>query len=387
MAGVPGPRPRRRRAPGLLAVGWAVAAGIALAPGPARAGTPDLSTIVLAQTLPGLVAEPPGPSNGPITEANASAVDPEDVAAVDRDLANGSLTGYVRVWSHDPPDGDDAIIVAYTWDNPDEAAGFVAGAEHSAQVAGDPFFDVPGIPAAVGFSGALTLSGAPSTVRTVVFARGSTAFGVELVTTTGDITTSEAIEVAARQAAAAPGPAVAPLSPSSTPPGSYELGEGIVFLLIPGIAIGIIAVSVSRSRNRRRPDYPPSPLPAPPPVLPPEWRPTEVTPSAQGYWDGTTRWDGTGWKTVEPWAKGRQTGRSTAGGDDVGHLVAEGAAVEVAVEVVPEEVGLAGEPADAAGGEVSAVEGLEEGQDDDVGQPDHPVELLGDDGPVGGVVR
>jgi len=311
----------------MLASILACLGGLTLAPVPAAATTPDLSTVVLADALPGMVAAPPGPHNGPITQQTVSQFGASDAAVMDGPLANGSMSGYTRLWSQEPPNGDFAAIVAFRWNDPEQVGGFFAGLNHGIEGSGSAPVPVPGIPDASGFVGHLPIEGQPATEYSITLARGSTVFEVETVSTSGDISLDNAISMASRQAANAPGATSLPVPPSPggdpTLRASYVLGE-VAFLIVVAILILYFIQRSRRSSPKTRPDsaWPmaapvgpgsfqvvvQSPLgysqpqggqgqssglplfptfaPTVPPVSAPGWYPDSNDPTLQRYFDG-----------------------------------------------------------------------------------------------------
>jgi len=241
----------------LLAAPVAISAillGIWIAPNVAGAAPPDLSSVVLPQTLPGLVADPPGPTNGPITQANASVLGASSTgtSAIKQQLANGDLSGYLRVWTRQPHNGDDAVILALNISDPTQVGTFLAGFNHGESSVATSSFSVPGISGASGFLDHRPESGQPATEYSITFARGNTVFEVDFATITGDITLNDAVSVAARQAANTSGPVQSPVTPSgSVDPMlhvSYVIGEVMFWVVVILLPLGLI----QRHRRKKR---------------------------------------------------------------------------------------------------------------------------------------
>jgi hypothetical protein len=316
-----------------------IAVGIAflvVAPLTASAGQTQLSTVVLSDALPGMVASPPGITNGPLNRANVSLFNagPSETAAIDQQLSNGNLTGYLRVWTQQPTNEDGAVIVAFEFSDATKVAGFLGDFNLGVRESGASTFSVSSISGASGFSVQIASSGVPGTVDAVTFARGNTIFCVELVGPSGDLAPSDDVALAARQAANAPGTAAEPVAPSGAQTtASRQVGEIIGFVVGASILIGLVVLLVLLLRRRKRgvtidTSYPgvysdpfsPYGSPAsyapllsyPPPSLTPiltpasnsnpgpGWYPDGANAYEQRYWDGHTwtarmRWNGSSW--------------------------------------------------------------------------------------------
>ncbi len=293
--------------------------GLTFAQGAAFGGQapPDLSTIVLSQTLPGFVASPPGTAtNGPLNQSNVNYFG-ASASAMQGALSSGAVTGYLRTWAHEPLNGDVVVITAFWVSDPTQLGDLMAGVTEGAQEAGGIPFAVPGVSGALGYT--VTRSG--NQVFTVTFVKGSTAFNVSIVNGAHDLTSADAVSLTSQQDASAPGSAQTPAATSvSTPQGSvaYDLGEAIGGLLITGLlAVGIVLLA-RRLRKEGRPttassfeaSFGVTPSPAPgftpiplPPPRPPGWSPVDGNPSEQAYWDGRgwtarMRWNGETWVDV-----------------------------------------------------------------------------------------
>jgi len=167
-----------------------------------------LSSVILPNSEPGLVAAPPGDYNGPITQSNVGAVLGNSTgagSALGQSLASGNVAGYIRTWGHQPANGDAVVIVAFEFTNASVESSFVNGlASGNQNQSGSTPVAVPGIP---GASGSVTH---PSTLGTagseyvVTFAKGNTAFDVDVASSSGDLTSADAITLANQQFASAP---------------------------------------------------------------------------------------------------------------------------------------------------------------------------------------
>jgi hypothetical protein len=294
---------------------------------PPDPATPDLSSIVLSQTLPSLLATSPGPTNGPITNSNASLLGrtSSETAAVEREIASGYLEGYVRVWSSpDPHVVDTVAILALNLRDSNQVSGFFAGFNHGISSVATGSFPVPGIAGASGFSERLQVYGEPATENIVTFARGDAVFDVETVTVAGTITLADTLSIAADQDAVAPGPSRFPIASSSTTSDpmlqvSSVIG-GVVFWML---VILVVLYFVQRHRRRTRAllaevgkptslgqagwagqqsfineqlgvgegtawglPLLPTFAPSPPPTFPAGWYPDSTDPVLQRYFDG-----------------------------------------------------------------------------------------------------
>jgi hypothetical protein len=291
--------------------------------GAASAGPTSLSTVVLSASLPGFVANPTGPTNGPINQSNlkyfgTTAADRSEIAS---QIADGNMRGYIRTWVREPLNGDVVIITAIWFDQPAQLGAFIEGATAGAQQQGGVAFAVPGISGASGYS--LSTTSTPEFI--VTFRKGNTAFEVAAVSGGHDLTSADAISVAARQAADISGAARAPRAPA---PGSGSVtddaGEGVGGVLVTALlVIGVIAVLRRRRSRRASVSHEPpekateisqvtsatSPFPVPtppvhtPPLQEPGWHPVESDPNEQSYWDGQSwtarvHWDGATWVDV-----------------------------------------------------------------------------------------
>jgi Protein of unknown function (DUF2510) len=176
----------------------------------------DLATVVVSQTLPGFLETAPGPTNGPITPSNASLLtgNSEFTSQLQQELANGTLTGYLRIWTHPPMDGDSIVVLAFRLPDSDQAQEFLTGLNRGVSSVAAGNFDVPSIGGASGFISRQPLQGQPANEYSVTFGRGTTVFEVETATITQGLTTNDATLVASSQAGQAGGSVVPPSSPS-----------------------------------------------------------------------------------------------------------------------------------------------------------------------------
>ena len=168
----------------------------------------SLSSVVLSQTLPGMVAAPPGVRNGPINESNIGLVtggsSSFEATQFGQLLASGNVNGYVRSWVHEPVNGDAVVICAFQFLDPGQAASFVSGAVP--QQDGATSFAVPNVPGAQGYELHTSTSGVPVTEDAVAFDKSGTDILVVTVTESGDINSSDAASLASQQWADIPTP-------------------------------------------------------------------------------------------------------------------------------------------------------------------------------------
>ncbi len=279
----------------------------------AQAQEPELAQVVLATSLPGLTAAPPGPTNGPFTSSTSSLLgaSPALAGVINQQLAAGTLSGYLRIWPQQPPAGDDAAVLAFRLSDPSQTPSFLYGVNRGVESDGPTGVPVSQIAGARGFELERPIDGRPLTEYTITFAKGDTVFMVETATLTGDLAFSDDLKLAVRQAANAPGSAVTPTADATS-------GIALNFDEVLGsVAVAAIVVLLIVRHQRRRTTSPPlgpsrptsgfTPIPpsTPEPVAPPGWYPLAGNPYEQRFWDGTTwsasvRWDGTTWVQAAP---------------------------------------------------------------------------------------
>jgi hypothetical protein len=198
-----------RRLVGRVAlVGMLSTASVFLLQANAFASDSDLSSVVLANTVPGLVPLPLGPQNGPITQSNVDVVEGDDkggTSELDQALADGRVTAYIRSWNHQPSNGDAVVITAFQFKYASDENSFVNGFDGQMQSqAGNAQFAVAGVPGASGFEVHTTASGVALSEYVVSFTKGNMAFEEFMATTSGDLTAADAVSVAGQQFAVAP---------------------------------------------------------------------------------------------------------------------------------------------------------------------------------------
>jgi hypothetical protein len=253
----------RRRAFALLSAALIL---VATASAQSTAGASSgLSSVVLADTVPGLVAAPPGARNGPIDQSNLALVLGGSNQAVlsqfAQQLASGDVSGFIRTWAHQPANGDAVEITAFQFQDPTQAASFLNGEEGSvSQLTGVGSFAVPNIPGAAGYILHGSASGTPYTEYVAVFAKANIDLNVTVLTASGDLGAADATHLAGQQWANVPTP--------------------VDWARVVGLAVGLgllvlSVVIVLVARNRRYPPafaapaFPASPGPWAPPVPPP----------------------------------------------------------------------------------------------------------------------
>jgi hypothetical protein len=211
----------------------------------------SLSSIMLADGLPGFVVASPGTENGPINAANMNAVFAGDSAAqltlITQQLANGNLTGYIRLWKSESVSGDGLLVTAFRTPTVYSISTFLGGFEKAAAAEvsslNGSIFSVPGVPDAKGYSTYDSSNTPPFQEFLVGFAKGNTAFLITLVSAKNDLTEADVIGFAQRQWAKTPGVAVAPQTPPSV----------AVDLLIGAITALVVAMlGAVWARQRRR---------------------------------------------------------------------------------------------------------------------------------------
>jgi hypothetical protein len=226
----------RRLIGGVAVVGMLSAASVFVLQSNAFAlGSGGLSSTILANTMPTLVPLPIGPQNGPITQSNVDVVEGNNetgISALDQALAAGTLTAYIRTWTHQPSDGDAVIITAFQFKYASDENSFVNsfGGQLQSQ-AGTAQFAVAGIPSASGFEVHTTASGIAVTEYVVSFTKGNTAFLEFMATTSGDLTAADAVSVAGQQFAVAPDVAAS--------------ASGISWHREPGITLVVVLLSLA----------------------------------------------------------------------------------------------------------------------------------------------
>jgi hypothetical protein len=206
--------------------------------------------MLLSSSLPGLVVNPPGETNGPVTPTlfNQLGISSSAAAKLDTALEDGELYGDIRVWSSGTAPGEVVEIVAYHLSTLYNAETFLAGEEVAAGTALTGRFPVSGVADAEGFSGvAYNDAGSPFDEISVTFGKANVMVEVVVGSPTGALTRSDAASLVVRQSAALPGGPLNPVTPSNEN-GAYELGEALVPTLL---VIALIWALVVQRRKRR----------------------------------------------------------------------------------------------------------------------------------------
>ena len=197
----------RRSLRGVLVTAVAVAALLTMSSVASAAS--NLSSVVLSKTFPGLVTAPPGVRNGPITQSNLSVVTGGNNSAAEQQfaqlLASGNVSGYVRLWTHQPPNGDGVVITALQFPDSLSATEFVNAQSGTVPQGASPI-DVSSIQGATGFTVQTSDSGESLTEHIVIFAKESTAILMVVVTKSGDLTAQDTASLAGQQSANVPTP-------------------------------------------------------------------------------------------------------------------------------------------------------------------------------------
>jgi hypothetical protein len=286
----------------------------------ASATSEGLSTVILSDTLPGLITTSPGVTNGPLTQSSAKLFggNSAEVAVLGQKLADGQMSGYLRVWLHQPLNGDAVVIGAFSFQDPSAVASFLSGLESGSHQVGAIEFAVPDLLGATGYSMGPSALGRNADAYSLQFAKGDIAFAVDVESPPGQLTEADAIAIAERQYANAPGAAVAP---AVGPTVWSEVGHIVGLALFVIFMVGLIVISVQR--RRRKSAVPNAPLPSVVTVgapvvsasphfeatpsrvklddLPPFVTPPPITPTAEGWYMcrdsyiDQAYWDGQSW--------------------------------------------------------------------------------------------
>ncbi len=210
--------------------------------------TGSLSSTILSIPEPGLVALPLGNYNGPVSRSNVDAVmgsTTDAAGALGQALADGDVTGYLRSWSRQPNDGDAVVIGAFAFNYAFEEDSFLNSLDTQMHTqSGIEPLAVPKIAGASGITAhTTTSSGAPLTEYEVTFEKGNTVFQVAVVSSSGDLTSADALSIADRQFANAPDTA------ASTATVIYRTDWTKVGILVGGVLLTIALFIVGRKRK------------------------------------------------------------------------------------------------------------------------------------------
>jgi len=126
-------------------------------------------------------------------------------SALGQGLTDGAVTAYIRSWNHQPSNGDAVVIFAFEFKTASDESSFVDGIDNQmrSQVGAEPLA-VAGVPGASGADVHTSTSGTASSEYIVSFEKGNTAFQVVVATSSGDLTSADAVSVADQQYASAP---------------------------------------------------------------------------------------------------------------------------------------------------------------------------------------
>jgi immunity protein Imm1 of predicted polymorphic toxin system len=331
-------RSRLRRWSGGLLAGTLVGAAVLLVfENTAVADPSNLSAVFLSSSLPGFFADPSGATNGPIDASSLKSLGVSENAAstLGQQIADGNVSGYIRTWRRKPPDGDAAVISAFSFQNEPDLSEFTAGEADAAARAGGVRFAVPGVSGASGY----TVRADGTTAFVVIFTKAGLAFQVDVLDASHQLAASDAASLARRQTDAVPSAFQAPAvggqtaggqtaggqtaggqtaggqaaavqaagAKGSHPGGSFTDRDGKLVggsLLAVVLAAGVVLTLRRRRRGNRVTTGPkagadspvgpgrkispaePSWLPSPSSGRPVGWYPAENDPDEKDYWDG-----------------------------------------------------------------------------------------------------
>ena len=214
---------------------------------PAGAAGTLASGIVTGTGIPGLVAVPAGPFDGPLTTAQTSSVLGGSGTAAGRDALDHAVAGYVRTWVRQPADGDivDVVLVRFSSSSAADQALDAWNGTLGAR-AGVTTYPVPSVTGAFGYAIASRPAGGQGTSASyeVDFVTGPVLTRVTVATSTGSLSSADAVAVADRQAALAGG---APWVHDA------ELAAAVGGALV-GLAVLLrLGLGLARGMGRRRP--------------------------------------------------------------------------------------------------------------------------------------
>jgi hypothetical protein len=208
----------------------------------------NLSSVLLTTTFPGLVLTAPGPENGPITPSDigqATGMSGSAAAQFSQELSNGAVSAYERVWVRQPLNGDAVEISAFDFSDQGATAAFLSSMNASvANQSGAVTFAIPGIAGSSGYKVQATTAAGPTAEYLVTFARGGTVFAVAVLSSSGDLTSSDAVALATRQAANATG-----IPPASCPCVYQTTNWWRVSSLVVGLLLIAAVVIIGRKRK------------------------------------------------------------------------------------------------------------------------------------------
>jgi hypothetical protein len=271
-------------------------------PSPASADPASLASVILVNTLPGLVATPAGPTNGPINLSDIAFLEAGNkagIAGLTPFLASGELSGYVRTWLSQPPNGEVVVIYAYRWKTTDEVSTFMSGINAGEVRGGGSKFAVPSIAGANGYS----FHDSSLTEYQVTVISGTSGFLVSARSSAGQLTSADAVTVAQHQAA------IASSTDSSRSNGAYGVAHSFIYSAGQVFAVILVLALITFFvlRSRRKVSVPltitETSSNTPPLATHTGWREVPGNPSQQIYWDGhawTARkeWNGSAWEDI-----------------------------------------------------------------------------------------
>ncbi len=228
---------------GLLALTALVTVGSTVA----QASANPTERLILAHTLPGFRLVVPGPLNGPVTVSSMSELGLNDPGML-RSVADGQLTGYIRLWGGLGVNQGTAIIdILFRLPSATDANVVMDGFLGSLSGVATP---IRGIPDA--YHETVTHAhGLAFRYHVGAFAVARGSYVVFLVMTDhGRLSQSIQRSLFLSQYRRLPPSAVVSFAPPQTNSGLRKAGEISGFVLLGVLVVGLIAVA--RSRRRRR---------------------------------------------------------------------------------------------------------------------------------------
>lgn len=242
---------------GLAVLLGAVGPVTAPAASAAAASSPPIGSVIIARSLPGFTAVPPGPTNGPLT-ATAFAAQSADPNAAEQQFEQlAGVSGFaaaVRLWTdlHGPGQGaNDVVVTLFRIPEAQAAATFEEGALQPYEAGGTSTpFAVPSITGAHGYTVAATTPG-PAVEQVIVFRSGEYVAIIELASSTQasnptSLSPSDAIDVAYRQFLA-----VQRATPAPPPPSGGSAGW-VVPVIVAVVVVAAAGATWLVVRRRRR---------------------------------------------------------------------------------------------------------------------------------------
>jgi hypothetical protein len=268
-----------------------------------------LSSVVLSNTLPGMVVAPPGVANGPITESGLEllGLDPATASAMQAHLADGSMSGYIRTWSRQPANGDAVVIEGFQFQEAPAADAFLSGADNQLRTLSPVLGSVQSATGAVRYTMATSTTGPLQ--RLVFFAQGTDAFLITVRSPADDLTTVNLVSLVVRQAGRVSGSTSGSSSSGGNASMAHKAGEIFGVVACVALIIGLITIWWRPRRKSglvtsRAPEvrgagaeglYPPSPAG----TAAPGWLPSPANMNEQLFWNGRE------WAGRRRWVAGR----------------------------------------------------------------------------------